>query len=760
MIGWNRKRNDRDNPDERDGAGGELVPFPQRPGERGPGDLERTATGTVPSGSGNGPGRELVRTEDGPVAGPTDGEGHEVLEGTIVPVDPPVRQSRDWLTELHARREQRHPVIPVWLRSWEQAFATGKWVVGYAAHVVAFHAVRTPLYGLKLALRAPVGAFRLVGSVMRWWWDLDGEQVRLATVTPKPDPETYLRLARHRDARVRGRTILLVIGLVAAAAAGIWAWLAAPVWSRWPALAVFIAVLGLAGARADRPLIGPAVVPTRVQRLSAELVTRALGSLGIAQINQALARGADGIGFPAPISRDGPGWRAEVDLPLGVTVSDIIERRDRLASGLRRSLGCVWPEPAPDAHAGRLVLWVGDTDMSKAKAPAWPLARHGQADIFAPLPFGHDQRGRPVSVLLMFTNLLIGAMPRQGKTFALRVLLLAVALDPRVQLNIYELKGTGDLSPLEKVSHTYGSGQDDDTIGACVKTLREHLVELGRRAKVISGLPRDICPENKVTPDLASRRSLGLFPVVTAIDEVQELFTHPTYGKEAEEICLRIIKLGPAMGIHLVLATQRPDKDSLPTGISANMGLRFCLRVMGQLENDMVLGTSSYRNGVRATTFTNRDKGIGWLVGNADDPQIVRSAYLDGPAADKIADRARALRANAGTLTGHAIGDQDDTETRRGYDLLADILAVLPAGEDKAWSETVVERLAELRPDVYAAWGAEQLAAALKPYGVPTGRQVWGKTPDGKGANRRGIHRDDISKAVTQSERRRGDSPA
>ena len=57
-------------------------------------------------------------------------------------------------------------------------------------------------------------------------------------------------------------------------------------------------------------------------------------------------------------------------------------------------------------------------------------------------------------------------------------------------------------------------------------------------------------------------------------------------------------------------------------------------------------------------------------------------------------------------------------------------------------------------------WGPEQLAAALKPYGVPTGRQVWGKTPDGKGANRRGIHRDDITKAVTQSEKKRGDSPA
>ena len=47
------------------------------------------------------------------------------------------------------------------------------------------------------------------------------------------------------------------------------------------------------------------------------------------------------------------------------------------------------------------------------------------------------------------------------------------------------------------------------------------------------------------------------------------------------------LKWAWALGTILLLATQRPDKDSLPTGISANVGIRFCLRVMGQTENDM-----------------------------------------------------------------------------------------------------------------------------------------------------------------------------
>ncbi|MGH8881755.1 MAG: cell division protein FtsK, partial [Stackebrandtia sp.] len=202
-------------------------------------------------------------------------------------------------------------------------------------------------------------------------------------------------------------------------------------------------------------------------------------------------------------------------------------------------------------------------------------------------------------------------------------------------------------------------------------------------------------------------------------------------------------------------ATQRPDAASLPTGVSANAGIRFCLRVMGQTENDMVLGTSMYKNGVRATMFTARDLGIGILAGASTDPQITRASEVDNPTADKITERARALRLAAGTLTGHAAGETDAPH-ERGYDLLADLLTVIPAGEEKVWSETAAARLAEHRPEVYDGWTGEQLAAALKPYGVPTGRQVWGRTDDGKGANRRGLHRDDLTKAVTRRDEMAG----
>jgi DNA segregation ATPase FtsK/SpoIIIE, S-DNA-T family len=691
----------------------------------------------------------------------TSAESAEVIVGEIVTDGPDTRQLVDspqaqrgpsWWEQQGSSK--RRPVLPQWARSPEEFRAAARWTLGHIAHASLYHALRCPIYVARLLARTPRGAVRMLTTIARWVFDTEGIPVRLASVR-REDAETYLRLSRQRDIRVRARGVLLGLGLAVALPVVIVGWTMTPTWAHVAALAVLVGVLGSAGSPADKPLLDTAVVATKVQKLTSDIVIRALAALGIAEINKAMGKGGSGVTFPAPITRDGPGWRAEVDLPYGVTATDIIERRDKLASGLRRPLGCVWPEPASDAHAGRLVLWVGDEDMNTAKPRPWPLARHGRTDLFQPVPFGTDPRGRLVSVLLMFASVLIGAMPRQGKTVALRVLLLAAALDVVVELRVFELKGTGDLSALEKVAYHYASGADDASVEATLASLREMAGELERRSKVIRELPATVCPDRKITPHLAGRKDLGLHPVVFAVDECQELFSHPDYGKEAGELATRVIKLGPAMGIILLLATQRPDAKSLPTGVSDNVGIRFCLRVMGQQANDMVLGTSSYQNGVRATMFGPRDKGIGLLVGNADEPQTVRSAYLDAPAADRIADRARGLRQAVGRLSGHATGDDTRTTLAAAAadTLLEDVLAVVGADEAKAWNDTVVSRLADYRPEAYGHWQPDQLTAALKPYGIRTG-QVWGTDEHGDGRNRRGITRDHIATALTERNRK------
>jgi S-DNA-T family DNA segregation ATPase FtsK/SpoIIIE len=642
----------------------------------------------------------------------------------------------------------RRPVLPPWLRHADQRHSATKWALTHAGHVAAFHTVRVPLYTVRHAWHSPRGLGRALFHTWSWAFDREGHELRTHAVEVR-DAKQYATLARIRKERVRHR--LAALAVLAIAFAGV-AGLVAAAWApgRWVLAGFAVLVLGYIGRPAGRPYLQPAVVSAKAERLTGDIIVRALGSLGLAGIDKVLREGRE-ITFVTPVVRDGPGWRVGIDLPYGVTVADVIERRDKLASGLRRPLGCVWPEPDADEHAGRLVLYVCDEPLSKARQPAWPLARAGKADLFRPLPYGTDQRGRGVAITLMFSNLLIGSIPRQGKTVAMRVALLAAALDVLCELRVFELKGTGDLDAVGKVAHAYGSGADDATIEAALASLRQLAeVELIRRAKVIRGLPKDLCPDSKITPQLAAKKSLGLHPILFGLDEAQEAFSHPEYGAAFERYATAVIKRGPALGIMLILATQRPDAKSLPPGITANVGLRFCLRVMDQVANDMVLGTSAYKTGVRATLLTVNDKGCGYLVGAADHAQVTKTYNIDGPAAEKICDRARQARVLAGRLGGYAAGDTE--AVAEAASLLADVAACIHPNEADVWSEVLCARLAELRPTLYEALDATSLAEQLGRYGVST-KQIWGRTADGKRANRRGVARADVAAASGQAAR-------
>lgn len=643
---------------------------------------------------------------------------------------------------------ERKAILPDWAMS-RDAFARKAARYGQLlAYRCAFHTVRLPLYGARLLGWAPLGTARAIGTVWRWASDAEGRPARADAVAGH-DWQAYSSLVRLRDRHVRfrgGVCLLTGLGLISAGTA---LTLLAPPVAVWGAGAAVMSGLGLLGKPADKPIATRAVVKHKLAPLTSPMVERALARIGIAAL--ASGKAEDKVNWPAPIREDGPGWLAEVDLPGGVTASQVCERRDKLAGALGRPLGCVWPEGKPEVHPGRLVIWVGHEDLATAKPVVWPLARKGTVDLFDVFPVGLDPRGRAIFAELMFTNWLIGSLPGMGKTFLMKLLALAAGLDERAEVWAYELKGSGDLAFAEAYATRYASGFDDASAAAALQGLRDLRTECLRRAEVIKSLPRDLVPENKVTPELAARKDLGLHPLVAFFDEVQELFTHAEYGKEAKELAPKVIKLGRAFGISLVLATQRPDKDSLPTGVTANVGTRACLKVMGQLENDMILGTSAYQNGIRATMFTNRDKGVFYLAGASPEPQIVKGGYVDGPTADLIAARARALRIARGTLTGHAAGETTEAEGPQ-FNLLDDLAAIWPSGEANVWNTVLVERLAQLRPTVYGHWAAladeertETLTAAVKAYGLAS--KGVSRRSGTKQINRRGLNKDDLDKA-------------
>jgi S-DNA-T family DNA segregation ATPase FtsK/SpoIIIE len=616
-------------------------------------------------------------------------------------------------TDLSDGRAQRKPIIPAHWRTWERAHEHVKLAAARHGHAAAYHGIRAPAYVVLTAWWALVGVGRTCSLLLAWWHvpDLHKLERQAAADGLLSD---HLRIHKAgketRTARgliLAGCAVVVVAALVILSQAPTWAWVLLGV--------VALPLLARAGRPAHKPIVTAATLPAAVQAPTQDVITRALGSLGIAGIDRWLRDGRELV-FPSPVREDGPGWRAEVDLPYGVTAAMVTERREQLASGLRRPLGAVWPEPVTAEHAGRLELWVGRQDVAKSRQGPWPLARGGQADIFQPIPYGTDVRGRVVKAPLIYGNWLLGSIPRQGKTAAVRILACGVALDPLAEMWVHELKGSGDLDPLERVAHRFVSGVDDESIGYAAESLRLLRAEVMRRTERLKALDRELCPDKRTTRAIAAKRSLRLWPLVCIIDEAQNLFAHPDHGKAAGLDAEFVIKIGPAFGVVLVIATQRPDKASLPTGVSGNVSTRFCLKVMGQVENDMILGTSAYKNGLRATTFRPEiDAGIGYLLGAGPAPQVVRTFYLDMHAAERIAVRARALREAAGTVTGHATG----AEAEGLRDVLADVLSVFGSDSGLQWGD-VAARLASRFPARWDGASGDAVAAECRALTVPS----------------------------------------
>ncbi|WP_228010965.1 cell division protein FtsK [Nonomuraea phyllanthi] len=672
------------------------------------------------------------------------------VEGTVLgpPVDPP----DDDVPYRSSTDQRRAPIVPATLRSWKAARSMLVWAAKDAGYVVGYHAVRSPKYAAKATLYAPVGFFRATGKLLHWATAEEGNWALRQYAADRNDPDTWLKLDRQRQRQSRWRWSVLVC-LAVTVLIGLLVFLLAdiPAWGRLLTIAVAVPLLARAGRPTDKPITDRVSEGPRYRKLTAELVRRALLSCGISGINQAVSKDQHAISFPQDIHRDGPGHLAIIDLPFGVEAADVVARRGRLASGMRLPLDQVWPEPG-DGHPGRLALWVGYEPASQMKQPAWPLLKDGKVDVFKPFPFATTPRMDTVNAALMFRNWLVGGQPGSGKTFALRLAVLAASLDPRAELRIYELKGVGDFKVLEPVCTEYGNGFDDETIARCSGMIRWLYKECERRSKRIAHYAQlGKAPENKVTPELASLKDSGLHPLIVAIDEIQELFLHPKYGKEAGEILEKVIKLGRALGVILLIGTQIPDKDSLPTGITRNVNTRYCMSVADQVANDMILGTSMYKNGYRATIFE-PVKEAGWgILSGLGKPAARRSFEVDTNKAKQVVARAMQLRGLAGTLPEEGTQTRTDAPT---FDLLSDVAQIWPAGETAAWNETLCSRLAELRPDFYTGWASEQLTTALKPHGVPV--QAIGRRIDGKAITRRGIRLDDLTDAMAERNRRTG----
>jgi S-DNA-T family DNA segregation ATPase FtsK/SpoIIIE len=529
-------------------------------------------------------------------------------------------------------------------------------------------------------------------------------------------------------------------GLFAGAVAGLAAWWFAPylpvppAWVFWTAGTFGLIGLGWVGRPRERPLVtletGSVVPP-----LTVPMVSAALCSLGNSKMRE-----PDDIRPLFDVGRDSHGYQVDVELPSSVPASWVIEHREELAAALRRELGCVWPAVGA-RHPGHLSLFVSHVPMATARQAPWPLARGVAVNLFAAIPLFTDQRGQWVKQALAYTAWIIGAVPRMGKTMALRIFGLIAAFDVRAKLYVFDLKGTGDLSSLAQVAHAYSVGDEPEDVEVQLRHMRAVREEMRSRTRRVRELTLEENPDRgKVTDALATADPRRFGPIVVLVDECQvwfQEFSEPLPGdmfepdldgdgrgprppkdpgkavrEEFIAICRDLVKRGPALGIIPLFATQKPDAKSIPSSIADNASARLCFKVNGQISNDQILGTSSYQSGVRATQFAFSDKGIAYFRGDGAEPLVVRTVFgIDAAEADKLGARARAMRAAAGLLTG----DADDVEDAIVVlDVWADVQRVLAdRGLMAAQHAELVEWLREMRLD-YARLDVDELSTRLR----------------------------------------------
>jgi S-DNA-T family DNA segregation ATPase FtsK/SpoIIIE len=663
----------------------------------------------------------------------------ETIDATPSPLGQPVDQPARGATfaDILGRADERRPIVPASLRSRAGRRSLVVLAAGFVTHGALFHTTHSPKYASKAVIYTPRGMWRVLARAVWWARAEEGNWDLRRRAAASGDAEAWLRLNRERKQDSRPRWFALIGALLALLIAVPLFYLLAPWWAKAAAAVSLIMLHARIGRPVDKPIIDRAFNAARYVRLTAELTRQALIASG-AGIKEPAA-----VKFNREIYRDGPGYTAEVSLPTGIIATDVIDRRDYLAAGFQLPVAQVWPEPVKGAHPGVLAVWVGDRPVDRMRAPKSPLLTCGKLDFFGQLPWGHDVRMRPVAWRLGGRNSLVGGMPNTGKTVSARNVGLGAAFDPLVRFAISELKGSGDYDPLEVLcaDGLYISGSDEGSKVRTLELLRWLDDECDRRGPRIRKLAaKGLNTENSLNRAIAEADET-LFPLLGIFDEIQELITDPNLGKEAKAVLTSLVKKGRFAGIHLLLGTQRIDKESVPRGISSNISNRLCQGVTSHVETDLVLGTGAYKRGARPTAFVppadgdNPWAGWGYLAGRE---QPVQADYIDVPTARGVVARALALRGQIAPV---------DLRRDPDRDVLADVVKVFAhTGRPGLHWQRLAELLAAQEPQLYAGVSAEAVSAWVRAEGVDSENV----TVDGK--TLKGCRRAKVEQAIQQRE--------
>lgn len=267
----------------------------------------------------------------------------------------------------------------------------------------------------------------------------------------------------------------------------------------------------------------------------------------------------------------------------GVKLNAITARQDDLALALAaESLRVEAPIPGKSLVGVELPnekkAMVGLRDILKSDAFIKVHSKLGFA-------LGRDSAGEPVVAdLTRMPHVLIAGATGSGKSVCINTLILSllmnnspdelkmILVDPkRVELNMYN----GMAHLLTPVIH-----EPKDTVKALSWCVRE----MERRYKLLSSTGKKNIEFYNAAPELAEGR---LPYIVVVIDELADLMM--ASAREVEAKIVRLAQMARAVGIHLVVATQRPSVDVITGLIKANIPTRIAFAVTSQVDSRTII---------------------------------------------------------------------------------------------------------------------------------------------------------------------------
>ena len=289
----------------------------------------------------------------------------------------------------------------------------------------------------------------------------------------------------------------------------------------------------------------------------------------------------------------------ELSLAAGVKVSQV----HSLANDIARALavpGVRVVSPLPNRDTIGIEVPNLDKEIVRIKS-LMGLAPWAEKDMALPLFLGKDAGGDPiVADLSRMPHLLIAGTTGSGKSVCINAILMAMLMMRRpqdVRLILVDPKMV-EMAAFEDIPHLLCPIVHDmhraESILDWAATKMDERYELLKEANV-----KNLAGFNQLSPEeiyerfgVESEQEQAQIPThlpyyVIIVDELADLIM--TSSKEVEGHIIRIAQKARAVGIHLILATQRPSANVVTGLIKSNMPCRISFRVASRQESRIVL---------------------------------------------------------------------------------------------------------------------------------------------------------------------------